>query len=96
MRCPPLPLGGDEVVTLFGAVLLRAVRTVKSCCSSSLRELETVHKEGRCGSRFIMFGAAWLRAVWAASRELFVHSERIRAVTQGVYILNLCSVIVLC
>ena len=29
MRCPPLPPEGDEVITLFGAVLLRAVRTVK-------------------------------------------------------------------
>ena len=29
MRCPPLPPGGDEVLRLFGAVRLRAVRTVK-------------------------------------------------------------------
>ena len=40
------------------------------------------------GKRFIMFGAVRLRAVWAAWYELFVHSERIRAVTQGVYMLN--------
>ena len=41
-----------------------------------------------------MFGAVRLRAVRAASHELFVHSERIRAATQGVYILNLCHVYV--
>ena len=40
-----------------------------------------------------MFGAVWLRAVRAALHELFVHSERIRAVTQGVCILDLCNVL---
>ena len=33
MRCPPLPPGGEEDMTLFGAVWLRAVRTVKSWLS---------------------------------------------------------------
>ena len=81
---------------LLGAVLLRAVPTVRLLCSFPLRELETVHKVGRCGTRFIMFRAVRLRAVWAALHELFVHSERIRAVTQGVYVLNLCCIIVSC
>ena len=40
-----------------------------------------------------MFGAVWLRAVRAAIYELFMHSERIRAVTQGVYMLNLCNIL---
>ena len=46
------------------------------------------------GSRFIMFGAVRLRAVRAAWYELFVHSERIRAVTQGARMLNLCCIYV--
>ena len=29
MRCPPQPPGGEEVLTLFGAVLLRALHTAK-------------------------------------------------------------------
>ena len=40
-----------------------------------------------------MLGAVRLRAVWAAIYELFMHSERIRAVTQGVYMLNLCNIL---
>ena len=40
-----------------------------------------------------MFGAVRLRAVRAALYELFVHSERIRAATQGVYMLNLCNIL---
>ena len=40
-----------------------------------------------------MFRAVRLRAVRAAIYELFVHSERIRAVTQGVYMLNLCNIL---
>ena len=59
-------------------------------CSLTLRELEPVHWVTWSGSRFIMSGAVRLRAVRAALYELFVHSERIRAATQGVYILNLC------
>ena len=30
MRCPPLPPGGEEIITLFGAVWLRVVCTVVS------------------------------------------------------------------
>ena len=41
-----------------------------------------------------MFGSVRLRAAGAACHELFVHSQRIRAATQGVYILNLCHVYV--
>ena len=44
-------------------------------------------------SRFIMFGTVQLRAVRAAWYELFVHSERIRAATQGVHMLNLCNIL---
>ena len=40
-----------------------------------------------------MFGAVRLRAVRAALYELFVHSERTRAATQGVYMLNLCNIL---
>ena len=40
-----------------------------------------------------MFGAVRLRAVRAALYELFVHSERIRAATQGVYMLNLYNIL---
>ena len=63
--------------------------------SSPLRELEPVHKVTRSRSRCIMFGAVQLRAVRAALHELFVHSERIRAATQGVYILNWCHIFML-
>ena len=85
---------GEEVRTLFaavrlGAVRLRAVRTVDQSCSCTLGELEPVHQVKRSSSRFNMFGAVRLRAVWAAPHELFVHSERIRAAMQGVYILDL-------
>ena len=66
MRCPPFPPGGDEVTTLFGAVRLRAVRTVESqlfvpserARASSLGDEEQI--------KIIMFGAVRLRAVWAA------------------------------
>ena len=47
------------------------------------------------GSRFIMFGAVRLRAVRTAWYELFVHSERIRAATQGVCMLNSCHIFML-
>ena len=40
-----------------------------------------------------MFGAVRLRAVRTALYELFVHSGRIRAVTQGVYMLDLCNIL---
>ena len=45
-----------------------------------------------------MFGAVrlravCLRAVQAALYELFVHSERTRADTQGVYVLDLCNIL---
>ena len=90
MRCPPLLPGGEEVITLVGAVRLRAIRTVDQSCSCTLGELEPVHQVTRSSSRFNMLGDVRLRAVRAASHELFVHSERIRAATQGVYILNLC------
>ena len=45
------------------------------------------------GSRRIMFGAVLLRAVQAALYELFVHSERSRAATQGVHMLNLFNIV---
>ena len=81
MRCPPLPPGGGEDITLFGAVLLRVVRAVfyklfihfERVRTSALGDVE----------RIIMSGAVWLRVVRAALYELFVHSGRIRAVTQG-------------
>ena len=53
--------------------------------SITLRELEPVHWVTWSGSRFIMSGAVRLRAVRAALYELFVHSGRIRTVTQGVH-----------
>ena len=90
MRCPPLLPGGEEVITLFGAVWLKVVCTVDQSCLCTVGELDPVHQVTRSSSRFNMFRAVWLRAVRAASHELFVHSERIRAVTQGVYIPNLC------
>ena len=93
MRCPPLPPGGGEVVTLFRAVLPRVVVQYLPSCSFTLGELELVHWATWSGSRFIMFGAVCLRAVWAALYELFVHSERTRAATQGVYMLNLCNIL---
>ena len=45
-----------------------------------------------------MFGAVRLRAVrlravQAALYKLFVHSERTRSTTQGVYMLNLCNIL---
>ena len=40
-----------------------------------------------------MFGAVLLRAVRAALYELFVHSERSRAATQGVHMLNLFNIV---
>ena len=43
-----------------------------------------------------MFGAVRLRAVGVASHGLFMHSERIRAAIQGVYILDLCHTTVSC
>ena len=91
MRSPPLPPGGGEVVTLFRAVLPRVVVQYLPSCSFTLGELELVHSATWSGSRFIMFGAVRLRAIWAALYELFVHSERNRAATQGVYMLNLCN-----
>ena len=84
-----------EVFILFGAVLLRAVCTVNISCLCPLGELEPLHKVERSGSSFIMCGAVQLRAVWIVSHELFVHSERIRPVTQGVCIYLIC-VILLC
>ena len=75
-----------------GAVGHRAVRTVKIMLFVPLGELEPVYKVERSRSRFTMFGAVRLRAVQVVSHELVVHSERIRAVIQGVYILNLCHV----
>ena len=65
---------------------LRAVRTVDLRCLCPLGELEPLRKVERSRSRFIMCGAALLRAVRIVSHELFVHSERIRTVTQGVCI----------
>ena len=75
-----------EVFILFGAVLLKAVHASVLRCSFPLGELEPLHKVERWGSRFIMCGAVWLRAVWIVSHELFLHSERIRAVRLGVCI----------
>ena len=71
-------------MTLFGAVLFRAVCAVFSklfICferirASTLGDVERI--------KIIMFGAVRLRAVRAAYYELFVHSERTRAATQGV------------
>ena len=80
-----------EVCILCGAVLLRAVRTVDLCCSCPLGELELLHKVERSRSRFIMCGAVQLRAVWIVSYKLNVHSERIRTVTQGVWIYVFCA-----
>ena len=40
-----------------------------------------------------MFGAVRLSAVWAALYELFMRSERTRAATQGVYMLDLCNIL---
>ena len=79
-----MPPGGGEVITLFGAVLLRVVRAVFSklfvpserARASTLGDVERI--------KIIMFGAVRLRTVRAVLYELFVHSERIRAVTQGV------------
>ena len=93
MRCPPLPPGGGEAVTLFRAVLLRVVVQYLPSCLFTLRELELVHWVTWSRSRFIMFGAVCLRAVQAALYELFVHSERTRAATQGVDMLNLCNIL---
>ena len=53
MRCPPLPPGGEEVVTLFRAVLLRVVVQYFVSCSCTLRELELVHKVTWSGSRLL-------------------------------------------
>ena len=97
MRCPPLPPGGDEVLTLFGAVRHRAVHTVKIMLFvPSERARASIHKVGRSRASFTMFGPVRLRVVWAASHELFVHFEGIRAITQGVYIFILCHITVTC
>ena len=79
---PTTATRGDEVLTLFGAVRLRAVWTVRYILF--IPSEMTDHKVGRSGARFIMFGTVQLRAVQAASHELFVQSERIRAATQVV------------
>ena len=71
-------------MTLFGAVLFRAVCAVFSKLfihferirASTLGDVEWI--------KIIMFGAVRLRAVPAALYELFMHPERIRAATQGV------------
>ena len=83
---PTTATGRREVYVLCGAVRLRAVRTVDLRCLCPLRELEPLHKVERSRSRFIMCGAVLLRAVRIVSHELFVHSERIRTITQGVCI----------
>ena len=91
MRCPPLPPGGEVVITLFGAV---RVASHELFVHSGRTRAST--PGDRASSRFNMFGAVRLRAVRAAAHELFVHSERIRAVTQGVYILICVVIIVMC
>ena len=82
-------------MTLFGAVLFRAVCAVyfklsihfERIRASTLGDVERI--------KIIMFGAVRLRAVRAALYELFMHSERIRAATQGVYMPNLCHIFML-
>ena len=76
---------------MCGAVQLTAVHTVDLHCSCPLGELEPLHKVERSRSRFIMCGAVQLRAVQIVSYKLFVHSERIRTVTQGVCINVFCA-----
>ena len=97
METPTTATWRREVCILCGAVLLRAVRTVDSCCSYPLGELEPLHKVERSGSRFIMCGAVRPRAVRIVSHKLFVHSERIRTVTQGVciyiFVLHSCTIL---
>ena len=80
-------------MTLFGAVLFRAVCAVFSKLfihferirASTLGDVEQI--------KIIMFGAVRLRAVRAVYYELFVHSERTRAPTQEVYMLDLCTIL---
>ena len=83
MRCPPLPPGGGEDITLFGAVLFRVVCAVFSKLFIHFERIRTRTLGDGDLIKIIMFGAVRLRAVRAALYELFVHSGRIRAVTQG-------------
>ena len=79
---PTTTTGRREVFIMCGAVQLRAVHTVDLHYLCPLGELEPLHKVERSRSRFIMCGAVQLRAVRIVSYELFMHSERIRTVTQ--------------
>ena len=96
MRCPPLPPGGGEDMTLFGAVLFRVVCTVFFKLFIHFERIKTSTIADVERSRFIMLGAVCLRAVQAAQHELFVHSGRARAVTQGVHVLDLYKIVCYC
>ena len=94
VRCPPQPPGGEK----FGC-LAQSCSSVDLHCPCPLGELEPLHKVEGSRSRFIMCGAVQLRAVWIVSLELFVHSERIRHVTQGaciyIFVLHSCAILLL-
>ena len=61
MTCPAV--WRREVSTLFGAVRLRAVRTVPLHCSCSLGELEPYTGRGGADQNWYMCRAVLLRAV---------------------------------
>ena len=96
MRCPPLPPGGGEDMTLFGAVLFRVVCAAFSKLFIHFERIRTSTLGDVKQIKIIMSGAVRLRTVRAALYELFVHSGRIRTVTQGVHMTCcvICYVIV--
>ena len=71
-------------MTLFGAVLFRAVCAVFSKLFIHFERIRAYTLGDVERIKIIMFGAVRLRAVRAALYKLFVHPERIRAATQGV------------
>ena len=68
---------------LFGAVWLRAVRTVMLCCSTPLGELEPLHRERWSRSRLYHVQSCSAQSCLDSFILLLVPSERMRAVTQG-------------